>query len=134
MLLYNEEFQQMDVNALKAELKNELDIPVPTEEEIEEDLGLYYTEAKNLEAANYGFESMPLVMATDRRGFGRKILRKIKQFICGVLDDNSTADQIIEAILNALATIIPGGVIIKWIVKKILKFILSLGISRFCAA
>ena len=36
MLLYNENFQEIDSNALKAELKNELEIETPTEEEIEE--------------------------------------------------------------------------------------------------
>jgi hypothetical protein len=134
MLLYNEKFQQLDVNTLKVELKNELDIPVPTKEELEEDLGNYYSEADSLEAANYGLEPMPLTLAANRKGIGRKILQKIKQFICGVLNENSTIDKIIDTILNALAAIIPGGIIIKWIVKKILKFILSFGIGKFCAA
>ena len=137
MLLYNEKFQEIDVDTLKAELKNEMNIPTPTEEEIEDDLGSYYSEAMALDTANYGLKSVTLESVSDRsfsrRGFGKKILKKIKQFICGILDENSTVDKIIDAILNAIAAIIPGGVIIKFIVKKLLKFILSKGITKFCS-
>jgi hypothetical protein len=137
MLLYNENFQEIDSNALKAELKNELEIETPTEEEVEEDLASYYSKAMALDTASYGLPSVTLKSLSDqsfsKKGIGKKILKKIKEFICGILNEDSTMDQIIDAILTAIAAIIPGGVIIKLIVKKLLKFILSMGVGKFCA-
>lgn len=142
MLLYNELNQLVDLSVLKAELKEELknesDNIIPTEEEIENDLGSYYSQAMILESENYGFKTLALESFDSNsfsiRGLGRNILKKIKRFICSILNNESGEYDIIEAVLNAIANLIPGGIIIKFVVKKILKFILSMGVGKFCAA
>jgi hypothetical protein len=90
-----------------------------------------------LEASNYGFKALALESSDNKsfslRGLGKKILKKIKSSICGILNNESGEDDIIDAVLSAIIAIIPGGVIIKVIIKKLLQFILSLGIGKFCA-
>ena len=138
MLLYNEKYQEIDIDVLKKELKNDPDMAAAaSQEEIENELGSYYNQAFALEAKAYGFNTMSLETADalnfSLRGTGKKILEKIKKFVCSILSGESTINEIIDAVLDALASIIPGGIIIKSLVKKLLKFILDKGITKFCS-
>jgi len=137
MLLVNENHQQINVDELKASLKEIDTNEVPTQEDLEKELGNYYGQALQTDTLQYGLQGVTTqsfaTQAFSPGGIGGKILAAIKKFICGILDGNSTEDEIIDAILNAIASIIPGGVILKPIVEKIVKYIISQGISAFCA-
>lgn len=137
MYITNERNELIDVQSLKAELANFTEAELLSQDEMEAELSTYYMSALNDDCNMYGVASPALTaMAADDfsvRRIGRGILRRIKEFICKVLGEDATVDQIIDAILNALATIIPGGRIIAFLVKKLIRFVIDLGIGKFCA-
>jgi hypothetical protein len=63
---------------------------------------------------------------------GSNVLAEIKKIVCGVLNGTSTEDQIIDAILSALVTIIPGGIFIETLAKIVVKYVLATSITLFC--
>lgn len=132
MLLFDENYNQLDAKELVKEFGNLDDVTTPTESELEQELGKYYEKALQAEAKSNNFAisfTSNFAAAINVGG----ILKKIKDFICRVLTGSSTVEDIIEAVLDALSSIIPGGIILKPIVKKIVKYILSKGIDTFCA-
>jgi hypothetical protein len=140
MLLFNEQHAQLNIKDVMAELKNLNDVPTPTIEDVQTALGNYYNQALQLQAAKYQFkaELAPTTAVANQAAFlpgiGGKILAEIKKIICGILDGSSTEDQILQAVLNALASIIPGGVFIKALANIVVKYLLSTGITKFCGA
>jgi hypothetical protein len=133
MLLFNEQHEQLDAETLKAELADLDNVPTLTDEEVEATLQNYYQQALQLEGDHFGFKT-EFAEATEMAlfpGIG-KLLEKIRKFICGFLTPNSTSDEIINAILQAIAAIIPGGIVIKPLLQLIIKYILSKGIGTFC--
>ena len=138
MLLFNEKNEQLNIGDVKTGLKNLDDVAMPTLEEVKTALGNYYKQALQLQSANFQVkaELAPMVAAVPDASFlggiGGKILDEIKKIICGVLDGNSTQDDIIQAVLNALAGIIPGAIFIKALANIIVKYLLSTGITAFC--
>ncbi|SEI40351.1 hypothetical protein SAMN05216327_101274 [Dyadobacter sp. SG02] len=139
MLLQDENLDLIDVDSLKKEIERDLpETPVLTEDEIEDDLAEMYLSASNVTASlYYNNEKIAALASTRARSFaarraGRGILKKIRDFICRFLNEGSTTSDIIDKILEALASILPGGVIIKFLVKKIVKFVLNRGIGAFC--
>jgi hypothetical protein len=138
MLLFNEKNEQLNVKAVKAGLKNLKDTPTPSLEEVQTALGNYYNQALQIQTARFKVKAdlASVTVAAPQGslfgGIGSNILAEIKKIICGILDGNSTEDEIIQAVLNALATIIPGGVFIKTLANIIVKFLLSTGITAFC--
>jgi len=132
MLLLNEQHQQLNIKDVKAELKNLDGIKTPTREEAELALEKYYKQALAIEGDKYHFKAefvsdsaMPSVLGD--------ILAEIKKIICGVLNGASTTDEIIDAVLSALSGLIPGAIFISTLVKIVVKYILSTGITNFCA-
>lgn len=63
---------------------------------------------------------------------GKDILDAIKKFVCGKGGNSSNSDEIIDAVLNAISSIIPGGIYLSPLVKKLVKYILSIGVDAFC--
>jgi hypothetical protein len=139
MLLFNEQHEQLNVEDVKAELKKANQGPAPTEAEVQEALGNYYSQALKLQSARFQVKAEltpaagPLDQATFLPGVGAKILAEIKTIICGALDGSSTEDEVIQAVLSALSSIIPGGVLIKTLASVLIKYLLSKGIAAFCA-
>jgi len=135
MLLFNEKHEQLNIKDVKAKLQNLGNIPTPTLQDINTALGSYYTQALKLQGAKYRFkaEFMNASEAAFLPGIGGDILGAIKKFICSILNGSSTEDEILDAVLSALASIIPGGVFIETLAKIVVKYILSLGIGSFCS-
>lgn len=139
MLLQNEQLELIDPKKLKEELlKDFKNTDLVDEESIENDLAHMYLSASNATASLYYTNEKIADFASNRAlafSFplaGKNILGKIRDFICKFLNEGSTASDIIDAILEAIASIIPGGVIIKGILKKLIRFILNKGIGSFC--
>jgi hypothetical protein len=138
MLLFNEARQQLDVDKLKAKLLAGIDeAEHSTEQEIEALLGDYYGRAYAGEAKEYNLEPATLqshlAPEFSLGGVGQKIFAKIKHFICGVLTSGSNATDIIDVVLKSLASVIPGGVIVEFIVQKIINYIVKIGVGKLCA-
>ena len=135
MLLFNEQHQQLNVQEVKAALKDLNDVPTLTQSEVQKTLGTYYQNALDLEGRKYqfktDFETQSAESFLPRIGSG--IWDTIRKFICGIVNGSSSSDEIIEAILQAISSIIPGGTIIIGLVKMVVKYILSIGIDKFCA-
>lgn len=129
MLLFNEKHEQLNADAVAADLANLDNVATPTDDEVEAILQDYYKQALQLEGAHRGFTASFAAPAFP--GIG-SILDAIRKFICGIVNEGSTTQQIIDAILQAIASVIPGGIIINLLVKPIIKYILSVGIKAFC--
>jgi hypothetical protein len=141
MLLFNQNHEQLNVGDIKAELENVDHTEVLSTKELENELGDYYNQALKLEGNKYQFTTKFANAATDNflvsesffPKIGQDILEAIKKFVCGKVDGSSTSSEIIDVILDAIVSIIPGGILLKPIVKKLVKYILSIGISNFCS-
>ena len=138
MLLYNESRQQIDVDKLKQNLINGINKEENSSEaEIEKLLGDYYNKAYSSEAKEYKFEPATLQNHLAPNFYfidiGKKVFAKIKQFICGVLTSGSNATQIVDAILKALSSVIPGGIVVELIVQKVVNYVVGIGVGKLCA-
>ncbi len=138
MLLFNEKNQAVNIKDIKSKLRHLKDTPVPTKDEVCTALGEYYNQSLQIQAARLQIkaELSPSGVATPQTTFlphiGSNVLAEIKKIVCGVLDGTSTEDQIIDAILSALVTIIPGGVFIEALAKIVVKYVLATSITLFC--
>jgi hypothetical protein len=138
MLLFNEKNQAVNIKDIKSKLRNLKDTPVPTKDEVCTALGNYYNQSLQIQAERLQFkaELSPSANTTIQAAFlpliGSNVLAEIKKIVCGVLDGTSTEDQIIDAILSALVTIIPGGVFIETLAKIVVKYVLATSITLFC--
>lgn len=107
-----------------------------SEDEIALDLGENYQEAAEA-ASNDLLESAAAVNAARNANFsplltGRRIWERLRAYLCKVLNAASAAEDIIEAILDFLIGVIPGGMVLKGIVRKILKYFINRGYEALC--
>lgn len=137
MYLQNLNLQQVNALEFKADVlnsyANETD---PSEDEIEEGLGQNYLEAANAVTPVY-YEFATNFIASRETNYsihfgGRNIWQRLKAFLCKVLNATSTAGDIIDAVVEFLLSIIPGGIVFKAIVKKIIKYFLNRGYAAMC--
>jgi hypothetical protein len=141
MILVNENNELMtvkEISDLKQEIKNEYQTaPDANEEDLQSDLADYYLNAQKSDLAKAGLMAEIKTIQTSqtfsRIGFGRSIWQKVKKALCTILSGTSTIDEIIDAVLDVLSSIIPGGKILKWLVKKIVRYIIEKTVSMFCA-
>ncbi|HMG83816.1 MAG TPA: hypothetical protein VK559_12320 [Ferruginibacter sp.] len=132
MLLLNENRQQLDVEQLKKNLVNGIKEDHSSQADIEKALSDYYAQAYASEAKEYKFEPAAL-QSQSFLDIGKKIFAKIQHFICGVLTSGSNATQIVDVVLKSLSSIIPGGVIVEFIVQKVVNYIVGIGVDKLCA-
>lgn len=139
MLLFNENHEQLNVSNIKEELKNVDNTPVLSIEEIKNELGNYYNQALKLEGNKYQFSTKFTAAADDFLDpeaffpkIGKDILDAIKKFVCRKVGNSLNSDEIIDAVLDAVSSIIPGGIYLSPLVKKLVKYILSIGVDAFC--
>ncbi len=137
MYLLNESLQPINAEALKKDILAEIENqPAVTEAEIEAGLANGYLTGISSTAKMIS-RSPDLFEAASKANFspqlaGSNIWEKVRLHLCRILKKDSTASEIIDAIIEVLAGIIPGGVIIKILIKKILKYVLDMGYDRLC--
>lgn len=142
MFLRDENLQLIDVEELKKELaedqsKSDWNEKID-EHRLEQELAEMYLVAANITAADfYRSEKLAEFASTRALAFspklaGRNIFRGIKKIICEVLNEGSTFGEIVDAVLDALSNFFPGGIIIKKLVKKVIRFIINLGLGNYC--
>jgi hypothetical protein len=124
MKFFDENHEAVDIDQLKKELLDSHNEPLPTESELESDLEVAFQQ---------GNTNVTGMADIDFSGIGGNLLKKIKRAVCAVVGPGSSSDEIIDAILDALVALIPGGFILKPLAKKIAKFIFDKGIGAFCA-
>lgn len=136
-VLFNEQLELLDAVALRENLLKEYNetkvqnLATITEGELEKDLQEWYNTAEQINDNDiFGVGSKQ----SEKIGiFGiKKIWERIRKVICKILATGSTASEIIDAVLSAIAAIIPGGIVIRWILNKILRYILDAGYQRLC--
>ncbi|XZF12386.1 hypothetical protein ACTHGU_11385 [Chitinophagaceae bacterium MMS25-I14] len=138
MLLTDEKGMNINADGLKEDLLRSIDeTPDVSQEELENDLSGYYqaalTQDMRLNGADEtGLRNLNMAAAVAIWPFGKNILSRIRKFICKVLNGSSTTGDIIDAVLDAIASIIPGGIVIKAIIRKIVKYVLNQGVNAFC--
>lgn len=132
MFLYNENFEpisQAEIDAFKTELELARDPVKLSQEEIEADLENYYLQADQIEKNHFGIQ---IEANRSFLGIGKGLFKKIKELFCRFLHEGSTASEIIDKILEAIATFIPGGILIKWLAAKIIRYFLNVGYNALC--
>lgn len=137
MYLLNEQLQPINADTFKKEILTEIDKQsAVTEAEIEAELANGYL-AGISSTAKMISRSPDLFEAASKANFspqlaGSNIWEKVRLHLCRILKKDSTASEIMDAIIDVLTSIIHGGVIVKIVVKKILKYVLDMGYDRLC--
>ncbi|MGV3597396.1 MAG: hypothetical protein ACO1PI_05960 [Bacteroidota bacterium] len=137
MYLLNEQLQPVNAENLKMEILAEIENqPAVTEAEVEADLAKGYLAGIAVSAKMIS-RSPDLFEAASKANFspqlaGSNLWEKVRLHLCRILKKDSTASEIMDAIIEVLSSLIPGGVIIKIVVKKILKYVLDMGYDRLC--
>ena len=137
MYLLNEQLQPINADTFKKEILAEIDKQsTVTEAEIEAELANGYlagisSTAKMISRTPDLFEAASKVNFSPQLA-GSNIWEKVRIHLCRILKKDSTASEIADAIIDVLISIIPGGVIIKIVVKKILRYVLDMGYDRLC--
>ncbi|KOS06544.1 hypothetical protein AM493_11240 [Flavobacterium akiainvivens] len=140
MYLQNIDNTQIDANIFMAEILTEVkaeDVEQNiTEQDIENGLAELYVDAADATAPML-YASTESFISTRRQNFsaefaGRGLWRKLIRFLCKVLNATSTAGDILAAILDFIVSVIPGGIVFKGIIKKILKYFLNKGYNTLC--
>ncbi|NTE05230.1 hypothetical protein G6M26_51590 [Agrobacterium tumefaciens] len=137
MLLRNLQLQPLSIEAIKQSLRHLDDVNIPDQNELEIELGEYYNTALTVDAAskNYTIKYANEAFDADKSLYkinGRKIFEQIRVFVCAFLSKDATLEDFIDIILKAIATIIPGGIFIEWIMKKLIKFFYNKGYDLLC--
>lgn len=132
----DEKNQPIKIDELVSEVQND-QTHAPTKDALEKELAAFYLQHQTSQFASFNLEdstvSSIMAAATPHKLLiGGGIWEKIRAFICKVLKPNSTIEEIIQAVLDTLADIIPGANLIKALVRKIVKYILSIGIPKLC--
>jgi len=136
-LIFDEHKNPLDADELITEVAAEL----PSTEQINDtdlqaELGKYYQQALQADLIENTLaspeETALSFLNINFSNIGKNLLEKIRKIVCSVLVPLSTEEDVIQAVIDALSVIIPGGMIVKVIVKKIVVFIIKQGIGSFC--
>jgi hypothetical protein len=107
--------------------------PEVTDEDIENALENNYIQAHQMiTEISEGSDAEEEKALFRGRGNGRKIWRKIKEFICSHIDEQSEQEVILDIILAALAMVMPLGAIALKIATWILKKFIERGVGQMC--
>ncbi len=137
MYLQNLELKHLDYDVLKSELLLDIENePIPTLEEVKDALAEMYSQASNATAALY-YSNVDAFKNNRNENFsfslaGSNLWNKLKKFLCGFLSATSTASEIIDKIVEFIASLIPGAVFIANLVSKLAKYVLNMGYEKLC--
>lgn len=136
-VLFNEQLALLDTAALRESLLQEYNatktqkLEAVTEAELEADLREWYNTADEINDNDIFGVAFKQSVKIEILGI-RKIWERIRKVLCQFLSAGSTASEFIDAILSAIAAVIPGGIVIKWILNKLVRFVLETGYQRLC--
>jgi hypothetical protein len=127
----------ISTNAIKQSILSSLHIgEAPTQDQLHDFITQAYEEAHKAEGNFLGFSTPDfannMLAGFSIAGIGNKLWLKIKDFLCKNLQGNETEAQILDLIFQALGFIMPGGKIVEWLAKAIMKFVLQQGVKQLC--
>ncbi|KAF2518178.1 hypothetical protein E0W68_10600 [Flavobacterium salilacus subsp. salilacus] len=137
MYLQNLNLEEIDYNAFK---KNILETyekeEVLKEDEIEKLLADNYLMAADAVSPLY-YKKSATMIADRANNFsaslaGGNIWRRVLAFLCKVLNAASSAEEILEKIIEFLSRFLPGGIVLEKVAKAILRFFLKWGYGKLC--
>lgn len=134
MYLQDQNHHILNIANLRNEILAEIDtVAVPTEQEAKEALTELHRKAQATVAdyfykGNAGQYQLDLNMES----FIGNWWEQFKKFLCKFLSATSSVEEIIEKILEFVAQYIPGGVFIKYLVMKLIKYVLNWGYEALC--
>jgi len=137
MYLQNLQLEPLNYSIIKSELLNDIDNePTPTLDQVKESLAQMYQQASQATSQLYysNLESFNQVKSESFSSSlaGANLWQKLRAFLCGFLSPESTASEIIDKIVEFVASFIPGGIFISYLVRKLIKYTLSLGYTQLC--
>lgn len=137
MYLLNDSNELVDSHVYAKELFTEgFGFEPVTEAEAEEALATLYATAME-QQLNLFLEGGPFretfmanysALTFDKKG----LWKTIKEHFCKFIKEDSKFKDILEQILEAIASLIPGGKLIKALVKIIVRFLFGTGIKVVC--
>jgi hypothetical protein len=124
--------EEVEVGELRAAIspKNISKDKLPSRAQVEKELEKNYHKALAAQTKKFGFDEPPAMFLG---GFGNKILDHVRNLVCKNVTGEMEPDDVVTMIIEALTTIIPGGFLMKPVVKLVTKFILGQGIVAFCS-
>ena len=137
MYLQNLQLEPLNYNITKRELLNDIENePTPTFEEVKESLAQMYQQASQATAQLY-YSNLESLKQARSENFSISLAsfslwQKSRTFLCGFLSPDSTASEIIDKIVEFVASFISGGIFISYLVKKLVRYVLNLGYVRLC--
>ena len=138
MYLQNLHLEPLNYSIIKNELLDNIDNePIPTLEEVKESLAEMYQQASHATAELY-YSNLESLKQVRNASFsislaGSSLWQKLRILLCGFLSPDSTATEIIDKIVEFVTSYIPGGIFISYLVKKLVKYVLSLGYTQLCS-
>lgn len=138
-MFYNENLEVVNANSVsqfKQKILSDYMAMSETEksnidsEEAKNTLIEYYNTASEITNDHY----FPKSQHANKLGFfGRlKLWRNLKKGICAMLEEGSTVEDLINAVLEVLSKIIPGGILIQYLAEKLVKYFLKRGYEKIC--
>lgn len=137
MYLQNLQLQPLNYNIVKSELLNDIENePIPTLDQVKDSLAQMYEQASEATTQLY-YSNSESVQHVRVENFsismaGSNLWQKLRRFLCGFLTPDSTASEIIDKIVEFVASFIPGGIFISILVKKLVRYVLNLGYIELC--
>ncbi len=137
MYLQNLQLEPLDYNVLQSELLNDVvNEPVPTLAEVKDTLAQMYLQASEATAMLY-YQNLESFKKAKAASFsiavaGFNLWERLRKFLCTFLSATSTTIEIIDKVVEFMASFIPGGIFISALVKKLVSYVLNIGYEKPC--
>jgi hypothetical protein len=136
MFVKTENNEFVPVASYAAEILSEgLGLEQVTEEEAQDALAELYAIGYNEEISKVFNPGILAVQSIDFRAINKRTLwERLKEAICDFIkgEGSTIYGEILENVLDFVSGLIPGGKLIKRLVKTIVKYIIGNGLGRLC--
>jgi len=138
MYIKNENNQLMSVADYAEEILTEgFGLEQVTEEDAQNALSELYAAGYNDEIVSIFDPGFSGLKSLESTAFDKvKLWDKLKKAVCDFINGAGSTvwGEILEKLLEIISNIIPGGKLIKKLVKAIVKYIIDLGLGKLCSA
>lgn len=137
MLLHNLNLDVIDEYEVRAVIINELShTAVPNEQDVKDALAQLYMQACNATASLY-YVKIDTFNTAKSLSFsiemtGESLWKRLRVHLCKTVEPEWGINQVVRAVLEFMATFIPGGVIILHLVTRMVRYILAHGYYSLC--
>ncbi|MCX8534581.1 hypothetical protein [Chryseobacterium luquanense] len=133
MLVKNENNELVELKKYADEILAEgLGDDVVSEEDAENALAELYLLQTQEQSKMFLMEDANFTGLTITSINKRGLWERLKSIFCSIVKEDSIIGNIVDVILEAVASVIPLGTFVKSLVKKLIKFFLQRGIAKVC--